>query len=77
MYYALFTRMSCNYYTNTCSHARCSTHTTNFCVIFTHYHVSVAQIIDVGLMLMVISDHATNTDARINGKVFVHVLTHS
>ena len=33
----LFTRLSCNYYTNTCLHARCSTHTTNFCVMFTHY----------------------------------------
>ena len=39
--------------------------------------VSVTQIIDAGLMLMVISDHATNTYARIDGKVFVRVLTHS
>ena len=40
-------------------------------------HISVTQTIDVGRMLMVISDHATKIDARIDGKVFVHVLTHS
>ena len=50
-------------------------------VTITQKHVHMLDVarytnINVGLMLMVISDHATKIDAWIDGKVFVLVLTH-
>ena len=54
-------------------------HACHVTITQTHVHtLDVARYtnINVGLMLMVISDHATKIDARIDSKVFVHVLTH-
>ena len=74
------------YYLHTCHVTITQTHVHTLHVALTRLifvqclhvtHISVTQIIDVGLILMVISDHATNTDARIDGKVLVRVLTHS
>ena len=54
-------------------------HTCHVTITQTHVHtldVPHYTNINVGLMLMVISDHATKIDAWIDGKVFVPVLTH-